>query len=72
METILVQKKWIKFYECNCGGTPRCHYHNPEKKGYEIVIRPLKNTFRILLNNQIIGGPFWGYQLEIKMLELIS
>jgi hypothetical protein len=63
---------WRKFYECNCDGSLRQHFENKAHKGFEIVIRPTKNTFRIKMNGQLIGGPFWGYELKQKMAELIK
>ena len=60
------------YYECNCGGSLRQDFAHREKKDYVIKIRPVRNSFRILLKNQLVGGPYWGYDIEKKMAEIIS
>ncbi|MDF2381331.1 hypothetical protein JMG10_07635 [Nostoc ellipsosporum NOK] len=48
------------------------HFSHPEKPGYEIRTRLRSNTFSILLKNHIVGGPFWGYQIEQKLTEHVK
>lgn len=62
------------YSECpTCGGGGVKQYFNhPDKKGYEVRCKPRTNTFSILLNNHVIGGPFWGYLLKQKVNELVK
>ena len=71
MKQILEAKGWVKYYECNTCGHKQ-FYKNVNNPGYEIRTRVKNNTFSILLNNMIIAGPFWGYQLEEKISQYVK
>lgn len=68
MKEVLASKGWVMVYECwSCGH--KQYFRHPEKTGYEIRIKNKNKTFSILLNNTIIAGPFWGFELEEKLLK---
>ncbi len=70
MKQILADKGWIMFYECGaCRGGKRQFYNHPDHPGYEIRAKDRTQTFSILLSNDIIAGPCWGYQLEEKLFK---
>jgi len=57
---------WKMYYECDtCGGKQQ--FNHESYNGYEIRAKKRTNTFSILLNNHVIAGPFWNYQLEEKL-----
>jgi hypothetical protein len=60
---------WIKYHECNTCSGHRMFFNKADKPGYEVRIKIRNNTFSILLRNVIIAGPYWGYELEQKLLE---
>lgn len=70
MKEVLEAKGWVMYSSCTCGGG-RQFYINNSKPGYEVRIRTKNKTFTILQKNMVIGGPFWGYQLEDKLLNLV-
>lgn len=57
---------WIMYYECV---TPcaKQYFTNPAFPGYEIRVRTRKQQFSIVLDNNIVGGPFYNYQLTEKL-----
>jgi hypothetical protein len=68
MKQVLESKGWVMFHEClSCGH--KQHYSHSEKKGYEIRIKLSTKTFSILINNNVIGGPFFEYEIESKLLN---
>lgn len=72
MKEYLESKGWVMFYECKLPCGFKQHYSNAGKLGYEIRTRPKNNTFSIMLQNQVIAGPFWGYQIGEKMNQFIT
>lgn len=68
MKQQLIALGWNMYYECI---TPcaKQYYDNKQFPGYEIRVRTRKNTFIIVLNNVIIAGPFYAYQLEEKLKQ---
>lgn len=66
MKDQLIALGWVMYYECV---TPcaKQYYNNAAFPGYEIRIRTRKNTFLVVSENNIIGGPFYAYQLEEKL-----
>lgn len=66
MKEQLIALGWLMYYECI---TPcaKQYYSNAAYPGYEIRVRTRKKTFSIVLNNVIVGGPFYSYQLEEKL-----
>lgn len=72
MKEVLIAQGWIIYHECNTCGGHRQYFKNKEKPGYEVRCRIRNNTFSILLNNAIIAGPFWGYQLAEKLTQLTN
>lgn len=71
MKQTLESKGWVMYYEC-ISPCAKQHFNHPDKPGYEIRTKFKKQTFSILLNNNIIAGPFWGYTLEEKLLIHIN
>lgn len=68
MKQVLESKGWVMYYDClTCGH--KQYFNHPDKKGYEVRAKVKNNTFSILLNNLIIAGPFWGYEIEQKLLQ---
>lgn len=57
------------YYGCMCSGSKKEYWSNKAFPGYEIRVRPTKNTFSILRQNMIVFGPAWLYQLEGKLEE---
>jgi len=72
MKEKLLANGWEMFHECDSCVGHRQYFSNKAKKGYEIRTRVKNNTFSILLNNTIIAGPFWGYQVEEKLKQYVS
>jgi hypothetical protein len=68
MRQVLESKGWVMYHECETCGH-RQHFSHPEKQGYEIRTKVKNNTFSILLNNMVIAGPFWGFEIEEKLLK---
>lgn len=66
MKELLTANGWVMYYQCKCSGG-RQQWSNNDKPGYEVRTKTKNGTFSILLKNTIIGGPFWGYQLEEKL-----
>jgi len=66
MKAQLIALGWIMYYECI---TPcaKQYFNNTAFPGYEVRVRTRKNTFSIVSENIIIGGPFYPYQLEEKL-----
>jgi hypothetical protein len=63
MKQLLNENGWVMYHECiTCAGH-RQFYKNDTKPGYEVRIKTKNQTFSILLNNLVIAGPFWGYQI---------
>lgn len=67
MKEVLVNAGWLMYYSCNCGGTYKEYYSNKSHLGYEVRIKPKRQTFTILNMNHIIAGPDWGYNLQKKL-----
>jgi hypothetical protein len=67
MNELLVAKGWVNYYSCKTCGD-RKFYNHLDKPGYEIRVKQKNQTFSILLNNMMVSGPHWGYQLEEKLL----
>lgn len=68
MRQVLESKGWVMYHECmSCGH--KQWFNHPEKAGYEIRAKVKSNTFSILLENKIIAGPFWGFEIEEKLLK---
>ena len=67
MREELESKGWLMYYEClqTCGH--KQYFSHNEKPGYEIIFSVKSNTFVILLNNNVIAGPFWAFELEQKL-----
>jgi hypothetical protein len=61
---VLTDNGWRMYYSCFCGGSLKEYYINKKYPGYEIRVRPKKNTFSIFLNNLIIHGPDFHYKLN--------
>jgi hypothetical protein len=73
MVETLTAKNWVKYGECSgCGrGGKKEYFSNTAYPGYVIRIRQKKGTFVILKDNLVIGGPFYGYQLEEKIAQYV-
>lgn len=67
MTEALTTRGWVKYYDCLVCNTLVQFFNHPDKNGYEVKVKPKKNTFSLIIDNRIIAGPFWGYQLEEKM-----
>ena len=65
----LTDKGWKLYYSCMCGGAPKEYYNHPSYPGYEVRVRPRRNTFTILSQNMVIAGPNYLYDLDKKLLE---
>ncbi len=70
MKDILTSRGWEYKTACRCGGSLREHHEHERHPGFEIRIRPTKNTFTILSRGFQVAGPAYGYSLETKMNEL--
>jgi hypothetical protein len=66
MKAKLIALGWVLYYECltTC---KKQYFNHPEKAGYEVRVRTANKTFSIILNNRIVSGPHWEYQLEEKL-----
>jgi hypothetical protein len=69
MNSLLLSKGWEVYYSCFCGGTKKEYWRNKQYPGYEIRVRPVRQTFSLFLSNQLIHGPNYGYNLENKLKE---
>ena len=69
MKQVLESKGWIMYYECVLMCGHKQYFNHLDKKGYDIRAKVKNNTFSILLNNMIIAGPFWGFEIEQKLAE---
>jgi hypothetical protein len=69
MKQVLESKGWVMYYECVVPCGHKQYFNHPEKNGYEIRAKVKNNTFSILLNNMVIAGPFWGFEIEEKLLK---
>ena len=58
---------WKMYYECNCTGGRKQYYKNEQFQGYEVCVRPNRNTFSLLKNNYLVAGPDWLYKLPATM-----
>lgn len=69
MRKVLEGMGWRMYYECvqTCGH--KQFFTHDGKPGYEVRTKISTNTFSILLNNHVIAGPFWGYQVEEKLTK---
>jgi hypothetical protein len=72
MKQVLEANGWVMFHECNTCVGHRQYFKKEAKPGYEIRTRTKNNTFSILLNNMVIAGPFWGYELESKLSKYVA
>lgn len=72
MKQVLEAKGWVMYHECNTCSGHRQFFKNENKPGYELRIKVKNQTFSILLNNMVIAGPFWNYQLEEKLLQYVA
>ena len=72
MKQILEAKGWVMFHECNTCSGHRMFFKNDSHPGYEIRNKTKNKTFSILLNNLIVAGPFWEYQLEEKLNQYVK
>lgn len=68
MKQVLESKGWIMHHECIVSCGHKQFFNHPGKQGYEVRTRVKNNTFSILLNNRVIAGPYWGYQMEEKLI----
>lgn len=67
-EQRLNDRGWQKYHICGgCTGGAKHFFANPAYQNYVVRVRPLKTTFVIMLDEIIIAGPFWLYQLEEKL-----
>jgi len=66
MKTKLIAMGWTMFHEC-VSPCAKQHFNRPDKPSYEIRVRTKNKTFSILLNNMVVSGPHWEYQLEEKL-----
>jgi hypothetical protein len=57
------------YYEC-INPCAKQYFSNPSYKGYEVRVKTRKKTFSILLDNEVIAGPAYEYQLLPKLNEL--
>lgn len=60
----LTDNGWVMFYSCMCGGSRKEHYNNPSYPGFEIQVRPTRQTFRLFSKNHLIAGPEFVYKLS--------
>ncbi len=72
MKEVLEARGWTMYYECTRCDGKRQYFANPSFKKYEVRTRLKKMTFSILLNNHVIAGPCWGYQLEEKLNKYVT
>lgn len=68
MKKQLEAKGWIMFSECK-SPCAKQHFSNPTKKGYEIRVKTTSQTFSIMLDNMVVSGPHWAYQLDEKLIS---
>ena len=72
MKQILENNGWKMYHECIVPCGHKQYFNHPDKKGFEVRAKVKNNTFSILLNNLIIAGPFWGYEIEQKLLQHVK
>jgi hypothetical protein len=70
MKETLKDNGWVMYYQCNCSGG-RQHWNNKAKPGYEVRTRTKNKTFSILLNNRVVSGPNWEYELADKLKQYV-
>ena len=71
MKQKLEAKGWVMYYECGrCGG--KQYFVNSAHPNYEVIAKPKIHTFRILLQSQVIAGPFAEYLLEEKLAQYVN
>lgn len=68
MKQILESRGWVMYHDCDACGHKQ-YFTNPKKKFYEVRTRVRTQTFSILLDNRVIGGPFNAYLLTSKLNE---
>ena len=67
MEEFLNTNGWSQIGNCNCGGTPRRKYYNPEYPQYKIHVLYTKGKFVILKNNtRYIDGEIENLFITLK------
>jgi hypothetical protein len=72
MKQVLEANGWVMYHECNTCSGHRQFFTKEGKTGYEVRIKTKKNTFSILLNNMVIAGPFWGFELADKLAKYVA
>lgn len=65
----LKDKGWVNYYSCNCGGTLKQYWKNKKYPGWEMIIRPLRNSVQIMKNSRQVGVNIYLYQLEQKLTD---
>ncbi|MEX6689212.1 hypothetical protein QTN47_17010 [Danxiaibacter flavus] len=65
----LINQGWKKYYECNCSGGIKQYFKNEQFNGFEVLIKPKNQVFRLLKNNHLVAGPDWLYKLPATMQE---
>ena len=72
MKEVLEANGWKMYHECDTCSGHKQFFKNDDKPGYEVRVKVKNNTFSILLNNMIIAGPFWNYQLEESLTKYVK
>lgn len=70
MKAKLEAKGWFMYYECTLRCGHKQFYNHVQFKGFEVVVKD--NIFTIRLNNQVIAGPFHGFQLDEKLKQFVK
>lgn len=70
MKELLLSKGWVMYYECTLRCGHKQWYNNTQHIGYEVVVKG--QTFTLQLNNQVIAGPLYGYQLEQTLNKFVK
>lgn len=66
MQKTLEDNGWFMYYECLTCGHKKFYTHK-DHPGYEVRTREVSKTFSILLNNMIILGPLFEWDLKQKL-----
>lgn len=68
----LEERGWKLFYQCDCPSGRKEYFNHPDHANYAIRTKQRQQTFRVVLDNQVIAGPFWGYDLEAKLTKYVT
>jgi hypothetical protein len=68
MKDVLLALAWRMYYECQACGHKQ-YFNHPDKPGYEIRVKAKKQTFAIFLNNHLISGSHYAYQLNDQLAK---